>query len=359
MRSNAASTAGPAPGHPYRASDLVVGVDLDAERTAVLARAVFGDDGRLRRVRPWPGLVRRVGDRCFAVVAVEQAPVRVGDYAPAPVRRRPVGHHAEHLLRLDLVRVDDAPVAPVVAKVEGVAELFAQIQHLAEGYRVGVQLPLRVDVVAVAELGHRLAELRQVELVQVAAVPPGERIVDGLGEGVEGVRRGHREHPARAGPQVTGRPAAEQFHPHRPPAAILPSWTHTPDSAPRPAAWSQRIAGRIYTPRQTRHVVSWQLAEQAEAPTTYPEGQRSGRSAPRPPADPAARGDVFTDGRLYAHDRRTPRLVLADSAVFSSACFGSGRADLTLQSPPRSEESVRPNRRACRSSINCGSGVFH
>jgi hypothetical protein len=64
------------------------------------------------------------GDRRFAVVAVEQPIVRVGDDASALlVRQRPMGYHAQHLLRVDLVLIDHAMVAPVIAKIERVAEL--------------------------------------------------------------------------------------------------------------------------------------------------------------------------------------------------------------------------------------------
>src|SRR5664280_2067557 len=95
----------------------------------------------------------------------------------------------------------------------------------------GVQFLAGVYVVDVPVLAHRFAVPGQGELVQVAAVPSGEGVVDRLTELVEGVRRGHREDPPRAGPQVTGKAAAEQLHPDRPPAQIPPA---TPGHGRRP-----------------------------------------------------------------------------------------------------------------------------
>jgi hypothetical protein len=151
----------------------------------------------------------RVGDRGLAVVGLEQPPVRVGDQAPSPVRQRPVGHDAQLRHGVEVVVGDATVVAPVVAQVERVLELLPRGEHLAQAHRVGVQFVAGVDVVDVPVLGHPLAEPGQGELVPVAAVPPRKGIVDRHAERVEGVRRGHREDPHRAGPQVTGKAAAE------------------------------------------------------------------------------------------------------------------------------------------------------
>lgn len=67
------------------------------------------------------------------------------------------------------------------------------------------------------ELGDGLPETGYLELVQMAAVPPCERVVDRLGKDVEGVPWRHREDPARGGPQRAGIPTAEQLDPYRPP----------------------------------------------------------------------------------------------------------------------------------------------
>ena len=145
-----------------------------------------------------------VGAPGLAVVAVEQPPVRVGDATPAPegVRRCDAG--ADYLGRVDQLRADGALVSPVVPQVEDVAELVPGLEELAQRHRVGVHLMDRIDVVQEAQLG------------QVAAIPPGESVVDRLGESVEDVLRRHRENPARPRPEITAGGAAEQFDAHGP-----------------------------------------------------------------------------------------------------------------------------------------------
>jgi hypothetical protein len=91
------------------------------------------------------------------------------------------------LRRVERLGVDRAPVAPVVAEVEHVAELVAGLQDLPEGDGVGVEDLCRVDVVAEAVFGDGAAVEREGELVEVVAVPAGEGVVDGVGEDVEGV----------------------------------------------------------------------------------------------------------------------------------------------------------------------------
>jgi hypothetical protein len=64
----------------------------------------------------------------LTVVTVPKATVLVRDVTPTEVWQWPVGFDAESLQRIDTVRPDRTQVPPVIAKVEHVRELLAQVQ---------------------------------------------------------------------------------------------------------------------------------------------------------------------------------------------------------------------------------------
>jgi len=91
--------------------------------------------------------------------AIGQPPVLIGDRAPPEDRHRLVGHRPVDLDRIDLGRLDQALVDPLVAEVEAIAEPLAGLharQHLRGGVIEHV-LPAEVlvrepDDVAVGQL---------------------------------------------------------------------------------------------------------------------------------------------------------------------------------------------------------------
>jgi hypothetical protein len=139
---------------------------------------------------PWPWTL--------TVITVPQATVLVRYVAPTEVWEWPVGFHAQALERIDTLWADRAQVLPIVAKVEHVRELLAQIE-LPQFHAPVVQRALSVVI-----LDTRDAEVGAVgtsELMQVAAIPAREGVVDGRGELGEGMTPRSREDPAGSRPE--------------------------------------------------------------------------------------------------------------------------------------------------------------
>ncbi len=122
------------------------------------------------------------GHGCLAVVLVEPAPVLIGQAPPAPVRRWPVRHFPERLVRIDALVTDRAQVGPVVAEVEGVGELLAECQP-GQFRPVGARdrLALRRVVPGISWSDEQCL-VGEFDRVQVRQVPATEGIVDGRGE---------------------------------------------------------------------------------------------------------------------------------------------------------------------------------
>ncbi len=159
---------------------------------------------------PWTdgGQVRTLGIlgfRALAVIAVPASAVLVRHGSPAPVGQGHVRDDAELLGWVDAARRDGAQVQPAVTEVELVDELLASLEP-SEGEPPSVQH----GVVSVVPFWVGLADpvsVGEVELVQMASVPAGERVIDRCRELVEAVGAGGGEDPSRPGPQLTQWPS--------------------------------------------------------------------------------------------------------------------------------------------------------
>jgi len=170
---------------------------------------------------PWSdaGQVRTFGILGFwalTVIPVPASAVLVRHGSPAPVGQRAVRDDAELLRWVDAARRDGAQVQPAVTEVELVDELLAGLEP-PEGEPASVEH----GVVSVVPLWVGLADpvsAGEVELVQMASVPAGERVIDRARQLNEGVGAGGGEDPSRPGPQLIA-VALDEVHPDRQPGA--------------------------------------------------------------------------------------------------------------------------------------------
>jgi hypothetical protein len=137
-----------------------------------------------------------------AVVAVPVAAVLIRDCAPSPEGQRLFGDDAEHLQWVDSPAGYGAQVLPVVAKIEYGGELLSGPEP-AEPDGAAVQRSFRLFALPPPGRADRGA-VGQGELVQVIAVPPGEGIIDRIGELLESRCPGGGEYPSRPRPRVPG-----------------------------------------------------------------------------------------------------------------------------------------------------------
>jgi hypothetical protein len=100
--------------------------------------------------------------------------------SPAPVWQRCFWQDSQNLGRVDPPRAGGAQVGPVVAEVGHVGELLSRVQprqlHSPIVFaELALDLPVWVRIVQPSAVGED-------ELLQVRAVPAGERVVGSVGE---------------------------------------------------------------------------------------------------------------------------------------------------------------------------------
>jgi hypothetical protein len=129
----------------------------------------------------------------LAVVAVPSPPVLVGNVAPTPVGQGRGGPDAESFDGIDALVADGAQMIPLIPKVELVDELLTGLKP-GEGGAVVVEDVL-VGAVELGVGGGDPLVVAGPELVEMGAVPAGERVVHRGRELVENVGAGRGEDP--------------------------------------------------------------------------------------------------------------------------------------------------------------------
>lgn len=132
---------------------------------------------------------------------------------------------------------------PVIPEVEREPELLARAHHTRDFGRLDIQRHLDRPTDGG---GHLVAGLLvgdhpsvgQGEDRQMRAIPPGEAVVDRVGEVVEGVRGAHREDAAGIRPQLLA-PTTKKLHDHRQPI------TRHSSTVPHVAVGADWVPGRL------------------------------------------------------------------------------------------------------------------
>jgi hypothetical protein len=191
---------------------------------------------------------------------------------------------SEDLDRVDPGGGDGARVVPVVAEVEGVDELLAEIQRREPDSGAGLGVLWHVVPFGASQQ----PALGAFEQVQVGAVPAGERVVDGGREVGEGVGAGRGEHAPGTRPHRSATATFDQVDSDRDPCS-----RHGP-MLPRGAVASS--------------LQEWVPRGHCRAVALFPE--MPGRSAPPHTVGVRLRGPTSRGGDLMVQRR-----------VFASTCL--------------------------------------